>query len=78
LPNVGKVKLSGSCGAVQTISYSHFSCEENFEDFKLLVIYSHGNASDLADVFFFGERIAYLYDVDFLGYDYSGYGLGRK
>ena len=43
----------------------------------MLVIFSHGNASDLGDVYFFGERLAQLYDVDFLAYDYTGYGMGK-
>lgn len=42
------------------------------------MIFSHGNASDLGDVFNFGERIATIYDIDFLGYDYTGYGIGKK
>lgn len=45
---------------------------------KLLVLFSHGNASDLGDVYYFGERLVQIYDVDFLGYDYTGYGIGRK
>ena len=43
---------------------------------KLLIIYSHGNASDLGDVFFFAEKLVKEYDVDILAYDYTGYGLG--
>jgi hypothetical protein len=43
----------------------------------LLVIYSHGNASDLGDVYFFAEKFATLYSVDILIYDYTGYGLGK-
>ena len=42
---------------------------------RLLVVYSHGNASDLGDVYYFAERIVFEYNVDFLAYDYSGYGL---
>ncbi len=42
-----------------------------------MVIFSHGNASDLGDVYSFGYKFIKLYDVDFLGYDYTGYGLGK-
>lgn len=61
------------------MSHSHLSIDEpTYTEFKLLVIFSHGNASDLGDVYFFGEKIATSYDVDFLGYDYTGYGMGRN
>lgn len=40
------------------------------------MIYSHGNASDLGDVYFFSERLVKEYDVDMLIYDYTGYGIG--
>ena len=42
---------------------------------RLLVVYSHGNASDLGDVYYFAESMVREYNVDFLAYDYSGYGL---
>lgn len=42
-----------------------------------MIIFSHGNASDLGDVYFFGEGLVVNYDVDFLSYDYTGYGLGK-
>jgi dienelactone hydrolase len=45
---------------------------------RILVVFSHGNASDLGDVYFFGERLIMQYDVDFLAYDYTGYGLGKN
>ena len=47
-----------------------FSCEDKF-----LVIYSHGNASDLGDVYEFSKTIAQLYKVHVLSYDYRGYGI---
>jgi pimeloyl-ACP methyl ester carboxylesterase len=40
------------------------------------VIFSHGNASDLGDVYYYGERLCYEYGFDFVAYDYTGYGLG--
>lgn len=43
-----------------------------------LVLYSHGNASDLGDVYFFGEALVMEYDIDFLAYDYTGYGISSK
>ncbi|CAD8181454.1 unnamed protein product [Paramecium pentaurelia] len=43
---------------------------------RMLVIFSHANASDLGDVYFFGERISIEYGVDFIAYDYTGYGIG--
>jgi len=42
-----------------------------------VVIYSHGNASDLSDVYHYIEKLALLYNVSFLSYDYRGYGLSR-
>jgi pimeloyl-ACP methyl ester carboxylesterase len=45
---------------------------------KILVIYSHGNASDLGDVYFFGEAVCIEFEVDFLAYDYSGYGPNKS
>lgn len=44
---------------------------------RVVVIFSHGNASDLGDIFMFAQRFVQLYEVDFIGYDYTGYGLGR-
>ncbi len=41
-----------------------------------MILYSHGNSSDLGDVYFFGDRMVREYDVDFIAYDYTGYGLG--
>jgi hypothetical protein len=45
---------------------------------KLLIIFSHGNASDLGDIYYFAEKMVQLYDVDFIAYDYTGYGIGRN
>ena len=45
---------------------------------KVLIIYSHGNASDLGDVYFFGEAVCIEFGVDFLAYDYSGYGRNNQ
>lgn len=42
-----------------------------------MVIYSHGNASDLGDVYFFAEKLSALYTLDILIYDYTGYGIGK-
>lgn len=42
----------------------------------MLIIFSHANASDLGDVYYFGERISVEYGVDFIAYDYTGYGIG--
>ena len=42
-----------------------------------VIIYSHGNASDVSDVYQYIEKLALLYNVNFLAYDYRGYGLSR-
>ena len=39
-----------------------------------VIIYSHGNSSDLSDAIVFLEGLALHYNIDVLGYDYSGYG----
>lgn len=44
---------------------------------NILVIYSHGNASDLGDAYLFAEKLALLYQLDVITYDYTGYGLGK-
>ena len=44
---------------------------------KCLIIYSHGNASDLSDVYFYGAKLVEEYNVDFIGYDYTGYGISK-
>ncbi|CAD8083965.1 unnamed protein product [Paramecium primaurelia] len=55
-----------------------FQCdtEKQTQRCRMLVIFSHANASDLGDVYFFGERISIEYGVDFIAYDYTGYGIG--
>eukprot|EP01016_Furgasonia_blochmanni_P001330 TRINITY_DN10504_c0_g1_i1.p1 TRINITY_DN10504_c0_g1~~TRINITY_DN10504_c0_g1_i1.p1 ORF type:complete len:361 (-),score=58.60 TRINITY_DN10504_c0_g1_i1:62-1144(-) len=40
-----------------------------------LIIYSHGNASDLGDVWKFCMSICLLHGADVLAYDYTGYGI---
>ena len=40
-----------------------------------VIIYSHGNASDLNDVLTYIQKLSILYHINFLAYDYRGYGL---
>lgn len=39
------------------------------------MIYSHGNASDLSDVHNYLIQVSALYNVNFIAYDYRGYGI---
>jgi hypothetical protein len=41
---------------------------------NVLIIYSHGNSSDLSESIVFIEGLAIKYGCDVIGYDYSGYG----
>ena len=43
-----------------------------------VVVFSHGNASDLGTVLDYGYYIAKLYSVDVICYDYSGYGFSKS
>ena len=43
----------------------------------LVIVYSHGNSSDLSESLTFLENLALTYGVDVVGYDYSGYGESR-
>ena len=42
-----------------------------------MIVYSHGNSSDMSDAILFLEGLALNYNIDVLGYDYSGYGESR-
>ena len=42
-----------------------------------IVIYSHGNASDLGDAAPFSQNLSIVYQVDFIVYDYRGYGISK-
>ncbi|CAD8186680.1 unnamed protein product [Paramecium octaurelia] len=50
--------------------------EKQPQRYRMLIIFSHANASDLGDVYFFAERISIEYGVDIIAYDYTGYGIG--
>ncbi|CAK89821.1 unnamed protein product (macronuclear) [Paramecium tetraurelia] len=69
-----EVSLSKEC----LFSSKSFQCdfEKLTQRNRTLVIFSHANASDLGDVYFFGEKISIEYGVDFIAYDYTGYGIG--
>jgi len=43
----------------------------------LYLVYSHGNAADVGNMFHRCSMIAYALDINVLVYDYSGYGLSK-
>lgn len=53
----------------------YFSNKNTIKDEQILIIYSHGNASDLSHVINFSQNVAAEYEVNVLAYDYTGYGL---
>ena len=46
--------------------------------FEKVVIFSHGNGSDLGSVLDYAYYISKLYSVDVICYDYSGYGFSKS
>ena len=40
-----------------------------------VILYSHGNSSDLSKVWKFSMNLAAIYEIDVVSYDYTGYGL---
>lgn len=50
----------------------HISCRSD-----KVILFSHGNASDLQDVFSFGFHLSELYAADVILYDYTGYGYSK-
>jgi alpha/beta superfamily hydrolase len=43
-----------------------------------LIVYSHGNGSDLNNVYHLARRLYELYGVAVVAYDYTGYGESRQ
>ena len=39
-----------------------------------VIIFSHGNGSDLSHSAYFIKSLSYLHEVEYVAYDYSGYG----
>jgi hypothetical protein len=38
------------------------------------IVYAHGNSSDLSDALLFMERMALIYEAEYVVFDYNGYG----
>lgn len=45
---------------------------------NFLIIYSHGNGSDLGDVIHHAINISKLYKINVISYDYRGYGISKN
>lgn len=65
-------KSPKSSSYVPIIHLKNSCCTDNH-----VVIYSHGNASDLSDVFSYIQKLSLLYNINFIAYDYRGYGIQK-
>lgn len=45
---------------------------------KSLIIFSHGNGSDLSQALTFVSSLAEMHQAEYIAYDYSGYGLSEQ
>jgi hypothetical protein len=41
------------------------------------IVYAHGNSSDMSDGLRFMERMALIYEAEYMIFDYSGYGQSK-
>lgn len=65
-------KSSNAIAFIPVIHIKNLYCIDNH-----VIIYSHGNASDLSDVLMFIQKLSIIYNIDFIAYDYRGYGLQK-